>query len=130
MTNAARAPLSNLAQRLITATLVDPLVVLAVLAGGVAFTLTVTAVAVLGVIEFYSLASSRPSQGSTLTGVPMLLGVLIAFHLNLGLLAWLVVLAAGALTTFALETLRHHKDVRRSIFQVGMTLLGIVYVGL
>ena len=38
-------------------------------------------------------------------------------------------LALGAVATFLLETLRHSSDMRRSLFQVGMTLAGVLYVG-
>ncbi len=128
MADVAEVPLSNLAQRLITAAVVGPIVVVAGLWGGLPFALLVTVVAVVGVIEFYVLARNRPAQGSTVTGVPILLGVILAFFFHEPLIA-LVALVAGAVATFALETLRHHQDVKRSLAQVGMTLLGVLYVG-
>ncbi len=115
-------------QRIITAAVVGPIVVLAVLLGGPAFTVVVTVFALAGALEFYALAHNRPSQGSTLIGVPMVVAVILAFHFGEPLLA-LAALALGAVTTFALETLRHRADLRRSLFQVGMTLAGVLYLG-
>lgn len=128
MTEAAKTPLSNLAQRLLTAAVVTPFVVAAVLLGGLPFAIMVTAFAVIGVTEFYILARNRPSQGSVLVGVPMLIGVALGFHLNDGRV-WLGALVVGALATFVLEMARHHGQFRRSVFQVGMTLAGVFYLG-
>ncbi len=128
MADVAKVPLSNIAQRVITALVVAPVVVVAVLIGGIAFMLVVLAFAVLGVVEFYILARNRPSQGSALIGVPMLVGVVLAFYLSNPLLLT-AVLGIGALVTFLLELLRHRKDMRRSFFQVCMTLAGVLYVG-
>ena len=57
--DAAKLPLSNVAQRVITAAVVGPLVVIAVLAGGLPFTLVVTGFAIVGILEFYMLAHER-----------------------------------------------------------------------
>ncbi len=128
MADVAKAPLSNIAQRVITALIVAPVVVIAVLIGGIAFALVVTAFAILGVVEFYVLARNRPSQGSTVIGVPMLIGVVLAFYLSSPPLL-IAVLVIGALGAFVLELVRHRSDVRRSFFQVGMTLAGVLYIG-
>jgi phosphatidate cytidylyltransferase len=128
MAEAAKLPPSNLTQRILTGIVVTPFVVLAVIAGGLAFALLVTAFAVIGVVEFYILARNRPSQGSVLIGVPTLVVVILAFYMGEPLL-WVTALIVSSAVTFILETLRHHKDVRRSIFQVGMTLAGVLYIG-
>ncbi len=128
MADIAEVPLSNLAQRLITAAVVGPIVVVTALLGGVPFTLLVALVAVVGVIEFYVFARNRPSQGSGLIGVPMVLGLILAFYFMQPLIG-LAALLIGVVATFALETLRHHRDLRRSLSQAGMTLLGVLYVG-
>ena len=128
MAEAAKVPLSNITQRIITAMIVGPLVVIAVVAGGFPFTLVVTIVAILAVSEFYILARNRPSQGSALIGIPMLIAVLLAFYFGEPLL-WIAALLLGSAVTIILETLRHHRDVKRSIFQFGMTLAGVIYVG-
>jgi len=126
--DAAKLPLSNVAQRLITAAVVGPLVVIAVLVGGLVFALVVTGFAIIGALEFYVLAHDRSSQGSALVGVPTLILVVLAFYLGFPALS-LVILALCAVVTFALETLRHRTDIRRSLFQVGMTLAGVLYLG-
>ena len=126
MADVAGLSLSNTAQRVITALVVAPLVLLAVLAGGVPFTLVVLLVATVGITEFYLLASNRLSQGSTLVGVPMLIVTVLAFHFSDAPLP-VAGIALGALVTFILEMLRH-RDARRSLRQVGMTLLGVLYV--
>ncbi len=128
MAEAAKAPLSNLTQRIITGAVGGPLVVIVVLAGEIPFALLVTLVATVGVIEFYILARNRPSQGSAVIGTPMLVLLLATFYLS-NPLAGLAVLVIGAAATFALETLRHHQDIKRSLFQVGTTLAGVFYVG-
>jgi phosphatidate cytidylyltransferase len=128
MADVAKLPLSNIAQRIITAAVVGPLVVLAVLVGGLAFTLVVLVFALVGILEFYILARNRPSQGSALVGAPMLVAVILAFHVAEPLW-WIAAVALGALVTLLLETLRHRKDLRRSLFQVGMTLAGVAYLG-
>ena len=128
MADAAKLPLSNTAQRVITALVVAPFIVLAVFVGAMPFALVVTAVSLVGVTEFYLLAHNRSTQGSALVGVPLLLAVILAFYVNnLVLLAGL--LLVGAAAAFILETFRHSADVRRSLRQVGMTLAGVLYVG-
>jgi len=127
MANVAGLHLSNTAQRVITGVVVAPLVLLAVIAGGVWFTLVALIVSVVAVIEFYMLASNRLSQGSTLVGVPVLIATVLAFHFGEPLLV--AALAIGAVVTFVLEMARH-RDVRRSLIQAGMTLAGVVYIGL
>src|SRR3954463_12739124 len=128
MADAAKLPLSNMAQRIITAAVVAPIVVVCVLSGGLAFTLVVTVFAIPGIIEFYMLAQNRASQGSTLIGVPMLIAVVLGFYWGEPRL-WVAALLVGAVVTFLLETLRHRADVRRSLSQVGMTLAGVFYLG-
>ncbi len=124
----AKHPLSNVAQRVITAAVVGPLVVIAVLAGGIPFMLVVTGFAIVGILEFYMLAHDRPSQGSAVVGVPTMIGVVLAFHIGQPALS-LVVLAVGAGVAFVLETVRHPSDVSRSLVQAGMTVLGVLYLG-
>ncbi|MFN8560367.1 MAG: phosphatidate cytidylyltransferase [Anaerolineae bacterium] len=128
MADAAKVQLSNMAQRVITAAVVAPIVVAAVLVGGIVFTVMVAVFATVGVTEFYILARNRPSQGSALVGIPTLIGVIIGFHLG-DPLVWLGALALGAAATFVLEFFRHSAELTRSLFQVGMTLAGVLYLG-
>lgn len=128
MADVAKYPLSNIAQRVITAAVVTPIVVVAVLLGGIPFTVMVTVFAVIGVTEFYILARNRPSQGSALVGIPMLVGVVIGFYVG-DARVWSGAVLIGAVLTFVLEMLRHRWETRRSLFQVGMTLMGVLYLG-
>ncbi len=128
MADIAKLPLSNMAQRLITAAVVAPVVVIVMLIGGAAFTLLVLAFAVVGILEFYMLARNRASQGSAVIGVPMLIAVVLAFYFGEPLLL-VAALGIGAAITFLLELSRHYTELRRCLFQVGMTLVGVFYVG-
>jgi phosphatidate cytidylyltransferase len=119
--------LTNLGQRLLTVAILLPIVVALTLIGGWAFTGLVTALCLIGTLEFYVLAHDRPIQGSALIGLPIALGVLIAFHLrDTGLGAFALI--AGSAATFALEIARHPANLRRCLIQVGMTLAGVLYV--
>lgn len=127
MADVAEAPVSNTTQRIITGLVGGPLVLLAVVAGGLPFTGVVLLGALVGVIEFYHLAQNRPSRGSTILGVPMFLATVLAFHFGEPRLL-IAGVALGTAATFLLEMLRHH-DLRRSLVQTLVTLGGIVYVG-
>lgn len=118
---------SNLTQRIITAVIVLPFVLIAAVLGGLPFTLLAGSLACVGVAEFYLLAQKRQVQGSTLIGVPTSVVLLLAFHLQSHLLSIASVLIGAALT-FALETIRHPNDLRRSLMQVIMTLGGVLYL--
>src|SRR4051812_35136718 len=125
--DAVKQPLPNVAQRVITAAVVGPLVVIAVLAGGLPFTLVVTGFAIVGILEFYNLAHDRPFQGSAVIGVPTLILIILAFHFGLPALS-IVVLALSVVVTSTLETVRHPTDIRRNLIQVGLTLAGVLYL--
>ncbi len=129
MADVAKAPPSNIIQRVVTGLLALPIVLVAALAGGMAFTVMALLFAMLGISEFYMMAHDRASQGSTLIGIPMLIAFVLVFQTG-DVLVLLLVLGIGAAATFLLETFRHSADVRRSLFQVGMTLLGVLYLGI
>jgi phosphatidate cytidylyltransferase len=128
MADIAKVPLSNIAQRVITAAVVAPIVLATVLLGGIPFTVMVTVFAVIGVTEFYILARNRPSQGSAVVGIPTLIGVVLGFYLGDARI-WGGAVALGAAATFVLEMTRNRADIRRSLYQVGMTLAGVFYLG-
>lgn len=117
----------NMLQRIITALVGGPLVLFAVLAGGIPFALVVLFGALVGVIEFYHLAQNRPSRGSNLVGVPMYLAVVLAFYFREPRLL-LAALGVGTAATFLLELIRQH-NLRWSLTQTAMTLAGILYIG-
>ncbi|MCC6801617.1 MAG: phosphatidate cytidylyltransferase [Anaerolineae bacterium] len=129
MADVAKYPLSNIAQRVITAVVVAPIIIATVLLGGLPFMIVVTFFSVVGLTEFFILARNRPSQGRALVGIPTLIVLALAFYLNdarLGIGA----LALCMVVTFVLEIIRHRTEFRRSVFQVGMTLAGVLYLGL
>jgi phosphatidate cytidylyltransferase len=118
---------SNLTQRILTAVLLLPIVLIATYVGGIPFALLAGCIACVGVAEFYLLAQNREVQGSTLVGVPVSAVVILAFLLQQHIL-WIAALVIGAIVTFVLETLRHPNNLRRSFLQVVMTLAGVFYV--
>lgn len=118
---------SNLTQRLITSAVVLPFVLIATWLGGIPFMVLSGAMALVGLIEFYLLASGRYSQGSVIIGVPMFIAIVLAFYLQQDAL-WLGALIAGAVAALILETIRHPNDFRRSLIQTGMTLFGVFYL--
>lgn len=120
---------SNLTQRIITALVVLPFVLIAAILGGLPFTILAGSLACVGVAEFYLLAQNREVQGSTLIGVPTSAVVLLGFHLQQDLV-WIGALLVGGVLAFTLETIRHPNDLRRSLMQVVMTLAGVVYVSI
>jgi phosphatidate cytidylyltransferase len=120
-------PVSNTLQRIITALIGGPLVLFAVLAGGIPFALVVLFGALVGVIEFYHLAQNRPSRGSNLVGIPIYLATVLAFYFGEPRLL-IAALGIGTAATFLLELIRQH-NLRWSLTQTVMTLAGILYVG-
>lgn len=120
---------SNLTQRIVTAMVVLPFVLIAAIIGGLPFTILAGSLGCIGVAEFYLLAQNREVQGSTLIGVPTSAVVMLAFHLQQDILL-IAALLVGAVLTFSLETIRHPNDLRRSLMQVVMTLAGVLYVSL
>jgi phosphatidate cytidylyltransferase len=129
MADAAKSPPSNIVQRVTTGLIVAPIVLATVYFGGAAFTVLAMAMAILGIAEFYILAQNRASQGSTLVGIPTLVAFVLAFQTG-DVLLLAAVLVVSAVVTFALEMVRHSTEVRRSLFQVGMTLFGVLYLGI
>ncbi len=119
---------SNFNQRVMTALITLPIVLAAVFIGGWLLTILLGAVMILGLLEFYILARGTVIQGSALVGVPTAVVVLLAFHLEQPSL-WIAALVAGLVVTFILETIRHPRQIRRSLLQASMTMAGVLYVG-
>jgi len=118
---------SNLTLRLVTAAIALPIALLVAWFNGWPMAIVVGIIAVLGVVEFYLLEQGRQVQGSSITGIPMAVAVIAAFFLHQDAL-WIAALVVGTLATFALEIIRHPQQVSRSLWQVGSTLLGVLYV--
>lgn len=125
----ARKPMTNFQVRLRTALAFMPLAAIVVYTGGVPLAVAVATLAVLGALEFYLMAHDRSSQGSVLTGVPVILVTLLGFALAEP--SWVVLAFALCIpVTFVLELLRHPRQVGRALVQVMTTLAGAVYIGL
>jgi phosphatidate cytidylyltransferase len=85
-------------------------------------------VTVFGAFEFYVLGHDREIQGSTIIGLPTAVAVVLAFHFAQPAL-WILALAICIPATFILETIRHPRELQRSLLQTGMTLAGVLYLG-
>jgi phosphatidate cytidylyltransferase len=119
--------ISNLSVRVLTALVTLPIALYAAYVGGLLLTIVVGVVSAVGALEFYVFAQGRQMQGSALLGMPMVIGVVLAFHFQNNAL-WLLTLALGLAVTFILETLRHPNDLRRTLWQVATTMAGVVYI--
>lgn len=120
-------PLTNLQLRLLTAVVLLPIAILGSLAGGFFFLLMLVPVTCVGMLEFYKMEKDTRMQGSSLTGMPTGIMILIGFFFNLDWL-WQVALLTGIAATIILEMFRHPKKYRRALAQVGITLCGILYI--
>src|SRR5690606_24711434 len=118
---------SNLTQRIITGAAILPFILIATALGGWLFTLLAGALALVGVAEFCLLPRERERQGSVIVAVPVGAAVMLAFHFHQHAW-WAIALLVGAVATFALETIRHPRAIRLSLFKVVMTLGGVLYV--
>lgn len=119
--------LSNLTLRVLTALIALPIALYVAYIDGWPMAIVVGVIAVIGVVEFYILEQGRQAQGSAVTGIPMVIAVILALFLQRDDL-WQAALLVGAIATFILEMIRHPQDARRSLFQVGTTLAGVLYV--
>lgn len=119
---------SNLTQRVVTALVLAPVVLVLVLAGGWVFAIGVALAAVIAALEFYLLAENRPEQGSALIGTPMVLALILIYQGDRADL-WPLVLIAGSTLTLIIEFVRHPHTPRRNFRQLLMTLFGVFYIG-
>ena len=118
---------ADLRTRLLTASVVLPMAVLASLAGGILFLIFTLPVMCVGMLEFYVMEKDTRMQGSSLTGIPTGIGVVLGFFLNQDWL-WQLALALGVILTLVLEISRQPKEFTRALAQVGTTFCGIVYL--
>ncbi len=123
------ATAKDLRERLITAGVLLPVAIGASLAGGWFFLLMVIPVMCLGMLEFYVMEKDTAMQGSSLTGIPTGIGVVLAFFLNLNWL-WQGALLIGVSLTLILEFSRQPHQPDRALKQVGTTLCGVFYIAL
>lgn len=121
--------LSNLAQRMLTVAVAMPLALITSFLGDWLFFILVTAMAAIGLLEFYTLAANRKMEGRVWIGVPVLVAITLGFHLQQPWLA-LIALVAGGSTSFAYELLRQSKPSREALVHAFGTLVGVLYLGL
>ena len=118
---------ADLRTRLLTASVVLPMAVLASLAGGILFLIFTLPVMCVGMLEFYVMEKDTRMQGSSMTGIPTGIAVVMGFFLNQDWL-WQLALALGVILTLVLEISRQPKEFMRALAQVGTTFCGIVYL--
>ena len=118
---------TDLRERLITASVLLPIAILASLAGGWFFVLLALPVMCVGMLEFYVMEKDTAMQGSSLTGIPTGVGVVLGFFLNLAWL-WQWSLISGIALTLLLEISRQPQRPDRALKQVGTTLCGVFYI--
>jgi len=119
--------LTNLQRRILTALILLPIAITGALVGGVLFVVLMLPVTCVGMLEFYLMEKDTRMQGSSLTGIPTGVLVVIGFFLNMDAL-WQLALLIGIFATIILEMYRNPKEYRRAWAQVGITLCGILYV--
>lgn len=120
--------LSNFTVRYLTALVFIPFGVLGAFIGGWVFALMLTPLAVIGGLEFYSLAAGRPKQGIALAGIPAILLTLAGFFFNDPVIG-LIGLVVGA-SVAAVVGMARHGGMGRAASQAWTTLLGVFYIGL
>ena len=118
---------ADLRERLITAGVLLPIAIAASLAGGWLFLLLALPVMCVGMLEFYVMEKDTTMQGSSLTGIPAGIAVVLGFFLNLDWL-WQLALIAGIVLTLILEFSRQPQQPDRALKQVGTTLCGVFYI--
>lgn len=118
---------ANLRLRLITAVILLPVALLASFAGGIPFLIVLLPVMCIGMLEFYVMEKDTSMQGSSLTGIPTGIIIVLGFFFHQDWL-WQLALAAGMVLTLILEFSRQPKAGRRALAQVGITLCGIIYI--
>lgn len=118
---------ANLRLRLITAIILLPVAILASLAGGLPFLMILLPVMCIGMLEFYVMEKDTTMQGSSLTGIPTGIIIVLGFFFHQDWM-WQLALAAGVVLTLLLELSRQPKEFRRALAQVGITLFGIIYL--
>lgn len=123
------AAASNLMQRLTTAAVGLPIVMMLGVIGGWGFAVLVTALVVIALLEFYAMAHDRPTQGCAWVGVPAGAAIVLAFHLGSPplLIAALIGAAVGACLIIGG---RHPRAWRQTIAQMSMTLVGLIYIAI
>lgn len=117
----------NFRTRILTATVLLPIGIYGAVEGGIVWTLMMSVLAVVGVLEFIYLARGRESHGNALIAIPITLFVIAGFHRDQSEL-WIAALIIGLALAFGLA-MRTHGRGRQALAQTAMTAIGVLYVG-
>lgn len=124
---------NNLTIRTITAVVLMPVGIFGTFVGGWPWLILMLLLAFFATLEFYALAAGRPVQGSARVGVPVSLGVVLAYYLASSPLVTAALVAAAlglAALGGGLVARRQTQDARLIWRKAAVTLAGVVYVGL
>jgi phosphatidate cytidylyltransferase len=119
---------ANLITRAITTLVLGPVVLYVTYLGGAPFLIAGLLWAGLGLLEFYALGAARHLQGMVILGLPIVLGMVLAFAGGQYLLV-VALFGLAAVSALGLEIIRHTGD-GRSWQRILMTLAGLLYTGL
>lgn len=118
--------MSNLTTRVLTASVLIPVVLIGLWVGDWLWALMMIPIALIGTLEFFSLAHDRPRQGIALVGMAAALGVLLGFYLQEPVI-WALAPVAGTVLALLIG-MALHRDLPRAFSQGITTLLGVLYV--
>jgi phosphatidate cytidylyltransferase len=118
----------NLRQRMLTVLILLPVVLLALVLGGIPMLLLSLAIGMIGVLEFYNLLQRLPAQPVGWMGAVALLGMVAAFAANAFNAALLI--ASVACASAVVVRLLQGRPPRAALYSGVLTLAGLVYVGL
>lgn len=119
--------MTNLQLRLITTIILLPIALITSFLGGIPFMLMLLPVMCIGMLEFYVMEKDTTMQGSSLTGIPIGILIVLGFFFHVDWL-WQIALLACVVLTIILEFSRQPKEFYRTLAQVGITLCGILYI--
>lgn len=124
-------PPSNLVQRLATSVVLLPLVMAATFAGGWLFVIMAATIALVGLLEFYSLARGRHVTVPVLPGLILCTSIMLAFFTAQPMLALFGGVVALSLLALLLAGQRHGGiSWRKTGHTALMALGGVAYLGI
>jgi len=119
--------LSNFTVRYLTALVFIPFGIIGAFVGGALLALMLAPLAVIGALEFYSLAANRPQQGIARAGILGIMLVIAGFYLSVPVAVGGGLLAA-VLGAVIVALLRGY-PLPQAVNQAWTTLLGVLYIG-
>lgn len=125
-TDSPKRSVSNLIVRFMTGIVLLPIIVIAILWGGLPFAMPILFLAVLGAIEFYFMERHRGLYNYAFIGVIAAVTIVFAFHWR-SAWWWQFAVVMSCFFAFALEFLRTWR-LRVSLQRMLLMLGGLVYV--